>query len=228
MAVLAQFGNMKFEITSNTARLFEKMKLSAECETEDSNSDAQKYVSIKNGNPAQLTVNIILNASLGLNVRDEVIEILNSAQRGRQDYFYIGGKKLFPFQMMMVSAQTEEIQTAPSGVWVFATVNITLKQSSKEWIIGQPQKNTASARNNTSNGKKTEMYVKPIYNNSGAKIYAPASSFQNTVMFDQTKDVMKMIADAKSTPSPISMPQPLSHGQKAWAKNKEGQLLGFK
>lgn len=244
LAVLAQFGSLQFEISSSTALLFEKLKLSSECETEEKTVDEQKYVSAKNGKPVQASFAVILSASLGIDVKERVTAILNSVQRGEQAYFYIVGEKLFPFQMMMVSAQTEEIQTSPSGVWVYAKVNITLKQSSKEWITGQ-QKVTTSSSNNTSNhttAKKStviENPVKPIYNNSGAKIYAPSSSFQDAIkardlansVFQNIVNAVNssagVVSTAKSVASTVSNSQPLTAAQRSRAAAKEARLLGI-
>lgn len=248
LAVLAQFGSLQFEISSSTALLLENLKLSSECETEEKTGDEQKYVSSKNGKPVQASFAVILSAALGINVKDKVTEILNSAQRGDQAYFYIVGSKLFPFKMMMVSAATEEIQTSPSGVWVYAKVNITLKQSSKEWIIGQLQKATTSGSTNASTPSSTNMqtsktglkYVKPISNNSGATIYAPSSSFQSSInarnsanstfqnIVNAVNSSAGAVSTAKSVASTVSNYQPLTAAQKARAAAKEASLLGIK
>lgn len=240
LAVLAQFGSLQFEISSSTALLFEKLKLSSECETEEKTGDEQKYVSAKNGKPVQASFAVILSASLGIDVKEKVTAILNSAQRGEQAYFYIVGSKLFPFKMMMVSAATEEIQTSPSGAWVYAKVNITLKQSSKDWITGQPQKVTTSSTKTTGEKSKIEIkYVKPISNNSGATIYAPSSSFQDAInarnpansVFQNIVNAVNssagVVSTAKSVASTVSNYQPLAAAQKARAAAKEASLLGI-
>lgn len=134
MAVIAQFGELKFEISSSTALLFEKLKLSAECETEEQTNNSQQYVSAKNGKPVQVSLSIILNAALGIDVKVRATEILNAAQRSTQGYFYAGGAKVFPFKLMMTKADTEEITIDPSGRWVSTKINVTLKQSTQEWI----------------------------------------------------------------------------------------------
>lgn len=244
LAVLAQFGSLQFEISSSTALLFEKLKLSSECETEEKTVDEQKYVSAKNGKPVQASFAVILSASLGIDVKEEVTAILNYAQRGEQAYFYIVGEKLFPFQMMMVSAATEEIQTSSSGVWVYAKINITLKQSSKEWITGQQKVTTSSsnkASNHTTAKKSTviENPVKPISNNSGATILAPSSSFQDAIKArDPANSVFQnivnavnssagVVSTAKSVASTVSNSQPLTAAQRSRAAAKEARLLGI-
>ena len=246
LAVLAQFGNLQFEISSSTALLLENLKLSSECETEEKIGDEQKYVSSKNGKPVQASFAVILSAAFGIDVKGKVTAILNSAQRGEQAYFYIVGKKLFPFKMMIVSAATEEIQSAPSGVWVYAKVNITLKQSSKEWITGQPQKVTTSSSSSSSSSKnagtsKTGLkYVKPVSNNSGATIFAPSSSFQNSInarnsanstfqnIVNAVNSAASVVSTAKSVASTVSNYKPLASMQKARAAAKEASLLGIK
>lgn len=139
MAVIAQFGELKFEISSSAALLFQGLKMSAECETAEQTGNSQQYVSAKNGKAVQISLSIILNAALGIDVKMQATDILNTAQRGGQGYFYIGGAKVFPFKLMMTKADTEEIAIDPSGRWISTKINVTLKQSTKEWIIGQAQ-----------------------------------------------------------------------------------------
>lgn len=174
MATMAQFGSLKFEITSSTALLFQNLKLSAQCETEEKTADEQGFVSAKNGKPVEVSFSILLSAALGIDVRSAVTEVLNTAQRGGQEYFYVGGGKIFPFKMMMVNAETEEIQISPAGVWVFSKLNVTLKQSSKEWITGQPQTAPVSSTGATQAVKAVVQTV------NTAKTVKPASP-KNTV-----------------------------------------------
>ena len=145
MALMAQFGSLRFELTESAALLFQNLKLSADCETEDQVEDGQKYVAVKNGGVAQVSFSVVLNRELGEDVRGRTLALLNMAQRSEESYFYAGGEKLFPFKLMMVKADTEEIQISPGGVWVYAKVNITMKQSSKEKIFEQSQEETPAS-----------------------------------------------------------------------------------
>lgn len=139
MAVLAQFGGIQFGISGETALLFGKLKLSAECETDDKTDNSQAYVAAKKGKAAELTMTVTLSASFGIRVKDETMRLLNAAQRGTQDYLYVKGEKVFPFKLMVTKAETEEIALSPTGVWVQTSVNVTMKQCSKEWIL-EPEK----------------------------------------------------------------------------------------
>lgn len=134
--ILAQFQHLKFEISARSALLFQNLKISSECETEDKTDSSQQYVSAKNGKPVQVTFTAVLNAALGEDVEKDVTYMLDAAQRSMQGYLYIAGKKAFPFKMMMVKAETEDIIFSPSGKWARTNVNVTLKQSTKDWITG--------------------------------------------------------------------------------------------
>ena len=143
MALMAQFGSLRFELTESAALLFQNLKLSADCETEDQVEDGQKYVAVKNGGVAQVSFSVVLNRELGEDVRGRTLALLNMAQRSEESYFYAGGEKLFPFKLMMVKADTEEIQIAPNGQWVYTKVSVTMKQSSKERIFAQSEETAA-------------------------------------------------------------------------------------
>lgn len=153
--VIAQFENLKFGISSSTALLIFNIKMSAECETEDQTDSSQQYVSAKNGKPLQLTFTVIIDANLGGDVRENVIYMLNGAQRSLQGYFYIAGTKVFPFKMMLIKAETEEVKLSPSGKWVKTNVNITLKQSTKDWITGSAPPPSQPAPQSTGGGGGT-------------------------------------------------------------------------
>lgn len=139
MRTLAQFGEIQFGISTETALLFEKLKISAECETDDKKENSQGYVKAKNGKPAEISMSVALSAALGVDVQKSAMQFLNAAQRSTEDYLYVGGKKVFPFKLMMTKADTEEILLSPKGVWTYTKISITLKQSSKEWIL-EPEK----------------------------------------------------------------------------------------
>ena len=132
MAILAQFGNLKFEIAETSALLFQKLKITAECETEEQTNDGMKHASYKNGKAAQITLTAIIESGLGADVKGRVKEIMGLAQQGSAGYFYAGGEKLAPCQFTLTKAATEEIRVGPTGKWTSANVNLTLTQCTKE------------------------------------------------------------------------------------------------
>ena len=150
--VIAQFEKLVFGLSANTALLLNNIKLSAECETDSQSDNSQQYVTAKNGKPLQVTFTAIIDANLGSDVKESVVYALDGAQRGLQGYFYIAGEKVFPFKVMLVKADTEEIKLSPAGEWVKTNVSITLKQSTKEWFGINPSAPSQSAPQYTGGG----------------------------------------------------------------------------
>lgn len=95
MGVIAQWGEIKFEITESAALLLKDLKITAEAETEDKDKNKQKYVSYKNGKAAAVDFAVDVLAVFGQNVREIVIKLLDASQRGSKEYFYVGGEKIF-------------------------------------------------------------------------------------------------------------------------------------
>lgn len=133
--MIAQFGSMRFEISADNAMLFADLKLSAGCETEDQSSNGQKFASYKEGKAAAITMTILLNAALGNDVRGTTEWLQHSAQRGVKEYMTLGGRKLYPFQLIMTKADADKIMIAPDGRWVSAEVSVSFTQAEAEYII---------------------------------------------------------------------------------------------
>lgn len=152
MAVIGQYGGWTFEIRANYMRPFKDFQIVSECETEDKTADAQKYVSAKNGKPIQITTTVTLNAYLGANVRGDAIGLIDAAQRSYQGYFYIQSKKLFPFMLMLTKASIKNFVLSPNGQWIACDIDLTLKQSSKDWINGAPASSGGGSSGGGSSG----------------------------------------------------------------------------
>lgn len=152
MAIIGQFGNWKFEVSSKYVRSFKNLQIIGECETEDKTADSQKYVSAKNGKPIQITMTVTLCAYLGADVRGDAVGLIDAAQRSDQGYFYIQSKKLFPFMLMLTKADVKNVGLSPSGQWISCEVSLTLKQSSKDWIYGAPPSSGGGGNQNSGGG----------------------------------------------------------------------------
>lgn len=152
MAVIGQYGGWTFEIRANYMRPFKDFQIVSECETEDKTADAQKYVSAKNGKPIQITTTVTLNAYLGADVRGDAIGLIDAAQRSYQGYFYIQSKKLFPFMLMLTRASIKNFVLSPNGQWIACDIDLTLKQSSKDWINGTPASSGGGSSGGGSSG----------------------------------------------------------------------------
>lgn len=190
MAVIGQYGGWTFEIRANYMRPFKDFQIVSECETEDKTADAQKYVSAKNGKPIQITTTVTLNAYLGANVRGDAIGLIDAAQRSYQGYFYIQSKKLFPFMLMLTKASIKNFVLSPNGQWIACDIDLTLKQSSKDWINGAPASSGGGSSGGGSSGggsgssgsKKASVKQKSTIASSVAKGVASVVSKVNSAL----------------------------------------------
>lgn len=191
MAVIGQYGGWTFEIRANYMRPFKDFQIVSECETEDKTADAQKYVSAKNGKPIQITTTVMLNAYLGANVRGDAIGLIDAAQRSYQGYFYIQSKKLFPFMLMLTRASIKNFVLSPNGQWIACDIDLTLKQSSKDWINGAPASSSGGGSSgggssgggsSSSGSKKASVKQKSTIARSIAKGVASVVSKVNSAL----------------------------------------------
>lgn len=190
MAAIGQYGGWTFEIRANYMRPFKDFQIVSECETEDKTADAQKYVSAKNGKPIQITTTVTLNAYLGADVRGDAIGLIDAAQRSYQGYFYIQSKKLFPFMLMLTKASIKNFVLSPNGQWIACDIDLTLKQSSKDWINGAPASSGGGSSGGGSSGggssssgsKKASVKQKSTIASSVAKGVASVVSKVNSAL----------------------------------------------
>lgn len=132
MAALVEWYTHAFRVSPDSIRVFNDLSVSGTCETEEKESGKEKYVSLKNRKPAEITLTAILDARLGCDVRNEVMTYINEAQKGTSDYIYANGGKLIGCKMMLTSAKASKIEIAPMGKWAYAQVVLTFKQATKE------------------------------------------------------------------------------------------------
>lgn len=140
MGVIAQWGEINFEITTDSALLIHDLKLTAETDTEDKTKNKQGYASYKNGKAAKIDFDVEVLSAFGQDVRQIVTKFLDAAQRGSKEYFYVGGEKIFPAKTMMTKAEASEIEMSPGGTWIRAKISISLEQASADYIIPNPAK----------------------------------------------------------------------------------------
>ena len=132
MAALVEWYTHAFRVSPDSIRVFNDLSVSGTCETEEKESGKEKYVSLKNRKPAEITLTAILDARLGCDVRNEVMTYINEAQKGTSDYIYANGGKLIGCKMMLTSAKASKIEIAPMGKWAYAQVALTFKQATRE------------------------------------------------------------------------------------------------
>lgn len=150
--VVGKWGGHKFIVSGNRIYSFSDLTMKGSIETEDKLNDRTKYTAIKNSKPAEITLGIHLNAYFGVDVRKDAVLFIKQAQEGRADYFYVGTEKLIDCALMLTDASVKNVDIAPSGVWVGADVQITLKQCDKSDLYGTPGSSSSGGGSGGSGG----------------------------------------------------------------------------
>lgn len=174
---IARWKNHKFEVSSNKIQGIKGISIKGSSETENKTSSSQDYVSRKKGGPTEVSFTAILNAHTGCNVESEAKAFVEDARKGEKDYLYVSGKKLFTYQLMLTSANADQIEISSSGKWVKAEVQLTFKQT--------------QAGSSSSSGKSTGSY-----GTSGSNKISVKSS--NTVSPKTTTNVVKTAVKAST------------------------------
>lgn len=131
MAEIGRWNNHVFEVAPNVIRGFGNLTIKGSSETDVKATGGQKYVSRKNGNPAEVGITAILSALTGSDVRAEALTFVDEARLGAKGYFYIGGKKLMTCPLMLTDAVVSEAVIAINAAWISCEVKLTLKQCGK-------------------------------------------------------------------------------------------------
>lgn len=131
MALMGSWNGFEFEVSPTAVRGFTGLTIKGGSETEDKVSDKQKYVQRTNSAITEITLSVYLNAYMGCNVRDEAGSFISAAMEGAQNYFYVGGKKLVTYKLMLTNAEVTETEIAPDGTWIACKIGLTMKQCEK-------------------------------------------------------------------------------------------------
>jgi len=153
MPEIGRWRNYTFEVSPTLILGFTGLTLKGSTETEEKTSDGQKYVSRKAGKPIESTFTIKLTAQTGCKVREDALALVQDATNSEKGYFYVGGKKLIPAQLMLVEAEVSEISIGPGGQWISCDVGVTMKQCTKADNNAAPSQSTGT--------KKTSVTTKP-------------------------------------------------------------------
>ena len=142
--IIGRWGGHKFIVSNKKIESFTNLTIKGSCEVERKKNNKKQYVTKKTGQAVEITLDIVLNAFLGSNVRKEALKWVKEARNGKQSYFYLGKKKLIASKLLLKSANVKNVELSPGGKWVTATVSISLEQSTK--------KNSGSGGNSDSGG----------------------------------------------------------------------------
>lgn len=129
---LIKFKNFVFEIKPDKIQSFNQWSITGQTNTEDKETDGQKYVSKKTRGTAEMEITAVLNYFAGADVKETVLDMVEAANEGKEDFVYLCGKKLFTYKMMLTKAQAKDIRLAPNGEMIYAEVALSFRQSTKK------------------------------------------------------------------------------------------------
>lgn len=207
MAEIGRWNGHIFEASSSVVRGISDLTVKGSSETEEKTTDGQKYTSMKNSNPIEVSLTVKLSAYLGCDVRDESDAFLADVNSGAKDYLYIGGSKLVTCQLMLTSANVDEVAISPSGQWLYCAVALTLKQcSNRDGTIPSSSSGSSGENVSSSNTSSKKTSVKASsYIGSGSSTTEDATTstsetslFKNAVSYIQSTVTASAKAASKS------------------------------
>ena len=132
---VARWGNHKFIISNTEIRSFKDFQITGSADIDKSDENDQGYYSYQGAQPVEISMTAVLNAFVGnSDVRSQAETFVDEARRGKSDYLYIGGKKVFTFTLILSNAKVSKVEFAPDMTWISANVDLTFKQSSGEGL----------------------------------------------------------------------------------------------
>lgn len=153
---IAEWNGHVFEVSPGVIRSFVDLTLRGSAEVEDKVASNQKYAVRKAGNAREVSLTAILSAYLGCDVRSEAAAFVEEATQGESGYFYLGGQKLIAEQLMLIEASTTEVEIGPGGQWVYAKVQLTMRQSEKGDVATDEGTSSAGGKGSTGSKKTTQ------------------------------------------------------------------------
>lgn len=131
---LAKWGGKIFEVSASTVKSFKDLSYGIDLETEDKESNHQKYATKKNRKARTVSVKMPLMHGLGVNVRTETEWWMEQANTFAEDYFYLADtgaamKKLFECKMMLTKVAVSDVDMATNGTMLHAMLALTFTQS---------------------------------------------------------------------------------------------------
>lgn len=129
MADIARWGGHTFTVAPGRVLSFRDFTLKGHSETEEKSTSGQKYVKRKNSKPMECGMTAVLDARLGVDVRQEALSFALDARAGTCDYIYINGVQITDCKFMLVEANVNEVLFAPTMAWLRCEVALSFKQS---------------------------------------------------------------------------------------------------
>lgn len=150
MAEIGAWNGKKFLVTPALIRSFTGLSIRGSSKTEETEAGSETYVRRKSSKPLEITMTVELSGFTGCKVQSEAMAFVEDAREGACDYFYLGGKKLVVFKLMLTDASISDVKIAPNGVWTYCKINLTMKQASG--VGGTTSGSTTSVSSSSASG----------------------------------------------------------------------------
>jgi len=167
MANVGKWRKHKFQVKSNLIRSFTDLQIKGSHETETKTKSKQKVETKKNSKATEVTLTIQLSAFTGCNVRKEALQFVTEARSAKKGYFYVGGKKLVKYKLILTDASVKNIEIAHNNKWVSAEVSLTLKQNTKSKDSGSSDSSSSGSGSGTGTNKKSVRTQTPVSTGGG-------------------------------------------------------------
>ena len=125
----ARWGGHKFTVSPKKIIGFDGLQIHGACEVESKKKNGQLYAARKYAKPTEVTMTAHLYAQTGCDVRKTALKFVEEAKKGKNDYCYIGSKKLFTYKILLTDATVKEIEIAHNKTWIKADVQLTFEQT---------------------------------------------------------------------------------------------------
>lgn len=131
MAETGKWNGHVFTVKPDIIRGFKDLTIKGSSKTEEKEKDNYGYVTRKGGSAKEVTLTVMLDYRLNVDVRTESMQFVTEAVKGKKAYMYIGGKKLLTCKLMLTNCDVDTIEIAPNNTWVSAECKLTFKQAAK-------------------------------------------------------------------------------------------------
>ena len=129
MAELAKWGDITFSVNSEKVFSFNNMKRSYSARWKSHNMvDGMPRMEYQGRDANEVTIDVILDAELGVNPLVEMEKFKAAAESGKTAFFYVGGKKVSVFKLYIASGTENWEKIWNQGELVRATVSLTFKE----------------------------------------------------------------------------------------------------
>lgn len=132
--VTCRWATFKFKVSNKKINSFTDLSIKGSIKTEEKTKtkDKQEITVKKTTKSTEISMTVHLYASTGCKVKKEAMNLVKAARKGKKGYFYVGGKKLVRYKLMLTDASVKEISFYGKMKWYAADVALTFKQSSKD------------------------------------------------------------------------------------------------